>query len=666
MADKRGKDSPTSMRVKLKVATVDSFVEKFAANVNRSGMFLSSKSPKAVGTTLRFELLSNDGKVKLLKGEALVAWVRDDGMGLRFKKLDGESRKLVDRMVARKRAMGEVTGETVPVPPPPDEAKAEEEAKADETAKADEAAKPDEAKAESPEAGAEVAKAAEESSPAPSEGAEEEARSVAASEASASTSQEGAAESTPATPSADEPRILSPADDVEAFLAADGPALLETLERARTIARALMANGGALGMDELDRLLAPGDGISVTIDDASASLATAVGGAPVLRQPMKPIIVVAEPVPVPVPVPVEEPVPVISTEPATAFETVPPTAEARAADVGEWSPVATEPPPFDAEPLPAVVTSGPAAEAALSALARGVAEALPEPTEDSAKAVAPPSEPVADGIPEAVPEQHSEVIPRAATDAIAEGIPTAPVDALADTEAPSITSPNPLVSEAMTEEDRWGALPELPDESGLDATTHTPPMGTSPFDDEGSGGVLPQDFDTDPPGTGYASSDPLDELGENTRETSVADMMDMMEVDVLEDAGELAEELGARDLDATELERITSAQSTPGSQVDLEESVTLAMAAQKTSLPERSSALDRARKAPIRELPAETFDVVEELDLNDASLGIEVELEEDPAAAERDSAAASSAAKPPPPDEPPPRRGGFFKKLFGK
>src|SRR5215831_6789760 len=107
--------TPAQMRIRLKYADVQTFVEKFAANVSRQGIFIPSKTPKPVDTLVRFELLLSDGTTRLLKGEGTVTWIRDfdpenptraHGMGVRFTKLDSESRRLIDRMEAWKRERG--------------------------------------------------------------------------------------------------------------------------------------------------------------------------------------------------------------------------------------------------------------------------------------------------------------------------------------------------------------------------------------------------------------------------------------------------------------------------------------------------------------------------------------------------------------------------------
>jgi uncharacterized protein (TIGR02266 family) len=116
------------MRIRLKYADVPTFVERFAPNVSRAGLFIASRTPKPVGTTVRFELTLADGKTKLLKGEGVVAWVREfdednplrpHGMGVRFVRLDADSRQLIERIDAFKRERGVRDDGAVPQPAPP-------------------------------------------------------------------------------------------------------------------------------------------------------------------------------------------------------------------------------------------------------------------------------------------------------------------------------------------------------------------------------------------------------------------------------------------------------------------------------------------------------------------------------------------------------------------
>ena len=56
MADtRRDRRAPVSLKVRFKSATVDEFVEHYAMDISRGGIFIKSKSPMPVGTLLKFE-----------------------------------------------------------------------------------------------------------------------------------------------------------------------------------------------------------------------------------------------------------------------------------------------------------------------------------------------------------------------------------------------------------------------------------------------------------------------------------------------------------------------------------------------------------------------------------------------------------------------------------
>lgn len=87
---------PASLRVRLKYSDESAFIEKYAVNISRGGIFIATRSPKPVGTTLRFDMLLESGD-PVVRGEGAVVWVkpydaehpeRAHGMGVRFTWLD--------------------------------------------------------------------------------------------------------------------------------------------------------------------------------------------------------------------------------------------------------------------------------------------------------------------------------------------------------------------------------------------------------------------------------------------------------------------------------------------------------------------------------------------------------------------------------------------------
>ncbi|MCS6914523.1 MAG: TIGR02266 family protein [Myxococcales bacterium] len=108
---------PVAMRIKLKYADVDTFIQRYAVNISRGGVFIATRSPKPVGTLLRFEF-QLASSLPVLRGEGQVIWVRPfdpeqprrvHGMGVRFTRLDAESRQIVERALEWRREHQEAT-----------------------------------------------------------------------------------------------------------------------------------------------------------------------------------------------------------------------------------------------------------------------------------------------------------------------------------------------------------------------------------------------------------------------------------------------------------------------------------------------------------------------------------------------------------------------------
>jgi uncharacterized protein (TIGR02266 family) len=116
MADTRkDRRAPVSLKVRFKSATVDEFVEQYAMDISRGGIFIKSKSPMPIGTLLKFEFQLKD-ESRLIHGVGRVVWKRDGdggvdkppGMGIKFIKMDPQSRSLVEQIVSQR---GDAPGE---------------------------------------------------------------------------------------------------------------------------------------------------------------------------------------------------------------------------------------------------------------------------------------------------------------------------------------------------------------------------------------------------------------------------------------------------------------------------------------------------------------------------------------------------------------------------
>src|ERR1700690_1908649 len=96
-----------SMTVRYKSATLDEFIEHHSHDVSRGGMYIKTPQPFPPGTLLKFEVkIAADQKV--MQGVGRVVWRREAdeattehpaGMGVKFIKLDNESKDIIDQLV---------------------------------------------------------------------------------------------------------------------------------------------------------------------------------------------------------------------------------------------------------------------------------------------------------------------------------------------------------------------------------------------------------------------------------------------------------------------------------------------------------------------------------------------------------------------------------------
>ena len=67
--------STAPVRIRLRLASFDAFIDKFAANVTRGGVFIASRTPLPIGSTFAFEIQLAGGEVALA-GDGKVTWVK--------------------------------------------------------------------------------------------------------------------------------------------------------------------------------------------------------------------------------------------------------------------------------------------------------------------------------------------------------------------------------------------------------------------------------------------------------------------------------------------------------------------------------------------------------------------------------------------------------------
>ena len=115
---RKDKRTPVIIKFRFRSATIDEFIDQYSRDISRGGIFVKHKEPLPVRTLVKFEFkLKTDQPV--IRGVGRVVWTRDmahatrdrpPGMGIKFIKLDDESRQLIEKVVAGKEVVDLDTG----------------------------------------------------------------------------------------------------------------------------------------------------------------------------------------------------------------------------------------------------------------------------------------------------------------------------------------------------------------------------------------------------------------------------------------------------------------------------------------------------------------------------------------------------------------------------
>jgi uncharacterized protein (TIGR02266 family) len=110
MADERGQPEGSAastgrkderVTINKEFESYDAFINEYVTNISRTGVFVRSKSPLAIGTkvNLRFTVIMED--IETVEGVGEVVRVHDDppGMGVVFTELSSYSEGLIDKLL---------------------------------------------------------------------------------------------------------------------------------------------------------------------------------------------------------------------------------------------------------------------------------------------------------------------------------------------------------------------------------------------------------------------------------------------------------------------------------------------------------------------------------------------------------------------------------------
>ena len=99
--DKRSNDRVT---INKEFESFDAFIQEYVTNISRTGVFIKSTTPLAIGTrvNLRFTVIMDD--IETIEGIGEVVRVESDpaGMGVVFRELNAYSKGLIDLLLTQR------------------------------------------------------------------------------------------------------------------------------------------------------------------------------------------------------------------------------------------------------------------------------------------------------------------------------------------------------------------------------------------------------------------------------------------------------------------------------------------------------------------------------------------------------------------------------------
>ena len=86
----------------------DEFLAEYVTNISRSGVFVRSKSPLAVGTVVNLQFTVIMDAIETIEGTGEVVRVEEDppGMGVVFTEISSYSKELIDKLLTKRLAKG--------------------------------------------------------------------------------------------------------------------------------------------------------------------------------------------------------------------------------------------------------------------------------------------------------------------------------------------------------------------------------------------------------------------------------------------------------------------------------------------------------------------------------------------------------------------------------
>jgi hypothetical protein len=106
MTEADDKRADQRVTINKEFESFDAFIQEYVTNISRTGVFIKSTTPLAIGTrvNLRFTVIMDD--IETIEGIGEVVRVESDpsGMGVVFRELSAYSKGLIDKLLTQKPA----------------------------------------------------------------------------------------------------------------------------------------------------------------------------------------------------------------------------------------------------------------------------------------------------------------------------------------------------------------------------------------------------------------------------------------------------------------------------------------------------------------------------------------------------------------------------------
>ena len=108
-ADKENKrDGGDRVTINKEFESFDAFIQEYVTNISRTGVFIKSQTPLAIGTrvNLRFTVIMDD--IETIEGVGEVVRMEKDppGMGVVFRELSTYSKGLIEKLLVQRATSG--------------------------------------------------------------------------------------------------------------------------------------------------------------------------------------------------------------------------------------------------------------------------------------------------------------------------------------------------------------------------------------------------------------------------------------------------------------------------------------------------------------------------------------------------------------------------------